>query len=125
MMTFLNPLATLIPKILFSFFAEFRVQIPSRARGSVSLGGLSIEPPLFCGGGSSQRAVWTSPPPRQLARWTTAGGYVGACVKCLGPTRSHTRTWVACFESSVSILRSNPHRPLGFLAVQQPMEVAR
>ena len=38
MMTFLNPLDALIPKIPFSFFAEFWVRVTSRARGSVSVG---------------------------------------------------------------------------------------
>ena len=61
MMTFLNHLDALIPKIAFSIFAEFWVQVTSGAQGSVSvgfLGGPSIEP--FLGeGGSSQRAVST------------------------------------------------------------------
>ena len=35
MMTFLNPLAALIPKIPFSFFADFWVWVTSGARGSV------------------------------------------------------------------------------------------
>ena len=33
MMTFLNPLDALIPKIPFSFFAEFGVQVTTGARG--------------------------------------------------------------------------------------------
>ena len=47
MMTFLNPLDALIPKIPFSFFADFWVRVTSEAPG-VSLGrifgGPSIEP---------------------------------------------------------------------------------
>ena len=38
MMTFLNPLDALIPKIPFSFFADLWVWVTSEARGSVSLG---------------------------------------------------------------------------------------
>ena len=38
MMTFLNLLDTLIPKIPFSFCADFWVWVTSEARGSVSLG---------------------------------------------------------------------------------------
>ena len=37
-MTFLNPLEALIPKIPFSFFANFWVWVTSGARGSVSVG---------------------------------------------------------------------------------------
>ena len=64
MMIFLNPLDALIPKIPFSFLAEFRVWITSGARGSASVGfwgGLSIE--LFLGGVPSQNALSTPPPP--------------------------------------------------------------
>ena len=53
MMTFLNPLDELIPKIPFSFFADFWVPVTSDARG-VSLGRIlgvpSIEPFLGEGG---------------------------------------------------------------------------
>ena len=38
MITFLNPIDALIPKIPFSFFAVFWVQVTSGARGSVSVG---------------------------------------------------------------------------------------
>ena len=38
MMTFLNPLDALIPKILFFFFADFWVWVTSGAQGSVSVG---------------------------------------------------------------------------------------
>ena len=37
-MTFLNPLGALIPKVSFSYFAKFWVQVTSGARGSVSVG---------------------------------------------------------------------------------------
>ena len=36
MMTFLNPLEALIPKIPFSFFADFWVQVTSEAQGDQS-----------------------------------------------------------------------------------------
>ena len=65
MMTFLNPLDSLIPKIPFSFFADFRVWLTSEAPG-VSLvrilGVPSIEPLIF-GGWSSHGALSTPPPP--------------------------------------------------------------
>ena len=38
MMIFLNPLDALLPKVLCSFFAKFRVWVTSGARGSVSVG---------------------------------------------------------------------------------------
>ena len=38
MMTFLNPLDALVPRISFSFFAEFSVRVTSGAWGSVSGG---------------------------------------------------------------------------------------
>ena len=38
MITFLNPVDALIPKIPFSFFAKFWVRVTSGARGSVSVG---------------------------------------------------------------------------------------
>ena len=38
MMIFLKPLDPLIPKIPFSFFAEFWVRVTSGPRGSVSVG---------------------------------------------------------------------------------------
>ena len=63
MMTFVNPLDALIPKIPFSFFADFWVWVTSKARRSVSVG--------FWGGRqlglllweSSQGAVSTPAPP--------------------------------------------------------------
>ena len=50
MMTFVNPLDALIPKIPFSFFAAFRVHVTSGAWGSVSVG--------LGGGGRQLRPVW-------------------------------------------------------------------
>ena len=50
MMTFLNPLNALIPKIPFSIFADFWVWVTSGAQGSVLvvfLGAPSIEPFLW------------------------------------------------------------------------------
>ena len=38
MMIFLNPLDALIPKIPFSFFAEFGIRVTSGTLGSVSVG---------------------------------------------------------------------------------------
>ena len=63
-MIFLHPLNALIPKILFSFFADFWVWVTPEARESVSVGfwGVpSIEPLLGPGGGSSQGALLTPP----------------------------------------------------------------
>ena len=62
MMTFLNPLDALIPKIAFSFFsADFWVLVTSEARGSVSLGfwGSHQLSPFWAGEGSSQGALST------------------------------------------------------------------
>ena len=55
MMTFLNPLDALIPKIPFSFFAEFWVRVTSEAQGSVSVGfwGSRQLSPFSGGGGGS------------------------------------------------------------------------
>ena len=63
MMTFLNPLDMLIPKIPFSFFADFWVWVTSEAKGSVSVdfwGSRQLSP--FFGGWSSQGALSTPPP---------------------------------------------------------------
>ena len=63
MMTFLNPLDTLIPKIPFSFFAVFWVWVTSEAWGSVSVGLWgSCQWSLLGGGESGRRALSTSPP---------------------------------------------------------------
>ena len=70
-MSYLNPLAALIPRIPFSFFC--RLSGPGHLRGPrVSLGrilggGASIEPFVFLGGGSSQGALSTPPPRRNVA----------------------------------------------------------
>ena len=90
MMTFLNPLDALIPKIPFSFFAEFRVRVTSGAPG-VSLGrilgGPSIEP--FLGGGRLARGLYRAPPlpspklkagpPMSLTRLTSLSPPCRAC----------------------------------------------
>ena len=70
MIIFLNPLHALIPKIPFSFFAEFRVRATSGARGSVSVGfwGARQLSPLGGGGGASQGALSTPHPPQLKAR---------------------------------------------------------
>ena len=62
MMTFLNPLNALIPKIPFSFFAEFWVWVTSEARGSVSVGiwGSCQLSPL---GGGPAGGLYRPPPP--------------------------------------------------------------
>ena len=51
MMTVLNILGALIPKIPFSFFAEFWVRVTSGARGSVSVGIWGARQLSFFGGG--------------------------------------------------------------------------
>ena len=66
MMPSLNPLDALIPKISFSFFAEFQVQVTSGARGSVSVGFWGARQLSLLGEGGSQRAVSTPPPVPQL-----------------------------------------------------------
>ena len=70
MMTFLNSLNALIPKIPFSFFADFWIWVTSEARES-SLGRIlgvpSIEP--FFGGGSLARGLYRTPPPHHLKAW--------------------------------------------------------
>ena len=60
-MTFLNPLGTLIPKIPFSFFAEFWVRVTSQAPG-ISLSRI-LGSPFWWREGSSQRAISSPPPP--------------------------------------------------------------
>ena len=90
MMTFLNPLDTLIPKIPFSFFAEFWVRVTSRAPGSVLVGfwGARQLSLLFVGG-RSQRAVSTHPlklktrPPKLLRSSLDLPRFV------LGPISGH------------------------------------
>ena len=63
MMFFLNPLDALIPKIPFSFFANFWVWVTSEAGGSVSLGfweTRKLSP--FWGGGRLARGLYRPPP---------------------------------------------------------------
>ena len=68
MMTFLNPLDALIPKIPFSFFAEFWARVTPGARGSVFVGFWEARQlsPFWGWGGASQRAPL--PPPETKAR---------------------------------------------------------
>ena len=64
MMTFRNPLDTQIPKIPFSFFAEFWFWVTSGAPGSVSVGfwgARQLSP--FGGGGVLARGLYRPPPP--------------------------------------------------------------
>ena len=64
MMTFLNPLDALIPKIPFSFFSDFWVWVTSEAHGSVSVGfwgSCQLSP--FWGGGGVQPEGSINPPP--------------------------------------------------------------
>ena len=65
MMTFLNHLEALIPKIPVSLFADFRVWVTSEARGSVSVGfwGSRQLSPFGGGGGASQGVLSTPPIP--------------------------------------------------------------
>ena len=65
MMLFLNPLDVLIPKIQFSFFADFWVWVTSEAHGPVSVGfwGSRLLSPL--GGGGVRLEGSIDPPPRR------------------------------------------------------------
>ena len=66
MMTFLNPLDALIPKIPFSFFPDFWVWVTSEARGSVSVGFWgSCQLSLFLGGGPAGGLYRPPPPPQK------------------------------------------------------------
>ena len=62
MMTFLNPLDALIPKIPFSFFVDFWVWVTSEARGSVLVGfsGSHQLSPFW--GGALARGLYRPPP---------------------------------------------------------------
>ena len=64
MISFLNPLDALIPKIPFSFLADFWVRVTSEARGLVSVGfwGSRQLSPFWGRGGASQGALSTPPP---------------------------------------------------------------
>ena len=67
MIIFLNPLDTLIPKMPFSFFAEFWVRVTSGSRGSVwvgFLGGGGVEP--FFGVVVLARGLYRPPPPPRV-----------------------------------------------------------
>ena len=65
MMTFLNPLDALTPKIPFSCFANFWVWVTSEARGSVLVGfwGSRQLSPFWGGGGGLPRGLYRPPPP--------------------------------------------------------------
>ena len=66
MMIFLNPFDALIPKIAFSFPAEFWVWVTSGARGSVSVGfwgGRQLSLFFGGGGGGLARGLYRPPPP--------------------------------------------------------------
>ena len=84
MMTFLNPLDALIPKIPFSIlFAEYRVRATAGAWGSVSVGlwGASIEPFLGVGGGLA-RGLYQIPPPPVDSPPTPAVVYITGAGLC-------------------------------------------
>ena len=66
MMTFLNPLTALIPKIQFSFFADFGLWVTSEARGSVSVGFWGSRQLSAFGGGGLASGLYRPPPPPQL-----------------------------------------------------------
>ena len=69
MMTFLNPLGTLIPKIPFPFFADFWAWVTLGARGSASVGFWEAHQlSLFIGGGSSHKALSTPPQKKESPR---------------------------------------------------------
>ena len=78
-MNFRNPLDGLIPKIPFSFFAEFWVRVTSGPSGSVSVGfwvGASNEP-FWGGGGCPAKGLYRPPPPQTKARPPTVRGIHG------------------------------------------------
>ena len=70
MMTFLNPLDALIPKIPFSFSPDFWVWVTSKAWKSDSVGfcGSCQLSPFWGRGGSGRRALSTPPPPETKTR---------------------------------------------------------
>ena len=64
MLTFLNPLDAVIPKIPVSFFADFWVWVTSKAWGSVSVGFWgSCQSPFWAGGGVRPEGSIDAPPP--------------------------------------------------------------
>ena len=81
MMTFLNPLDALIPKIPFSFFAEIlglgHLRGPGISLGRI-LAVLSIEPLGGGGGGLGSQGALLTPPPLQLKAEGVPTGTVGA-----------------------------------------------
>ena len=81
MMTFLNPLNAMIPKIPFSFFSDFWVWVTSGAQG-VSLGRWgSCQLSPFWGGGSDRRALSTPPPPGNENPASRSGP--SCCARCV------------------------------------------
>ena len=94
MMTFLNPLDALIPKIPFSFFAEFWVRVTSGAWGSVPAGfcgGPSIEPFLGDGG---EGGVQADASPRNTPKPPEGGGWGQGCGHdCGAPDAASVRLW--------------------------------
>ena len=70
MMTFLNPLDALIPKIPFSFFPDFWVWVTSEARGSdsVGFGGSCQLSPFWGRGGVRPEGSIDPPPPETKTR---------------------------------------------------------
>ena len=101
MMTFLNPLDALIPKIPVSFFAGFWVTSEARVSVSVGFWG-SRQLSLFGGGGGLARGLYR-PPPRSLESPVAPGvaattpvplggvGLPGRCVRSVGPVPRHGR----------------------------------
>ena len=67
MMTFLNPLDALIPKIPFSFFPDFGVWVTSKTWGSDSVGfwGPCQLSPFWGRGGVRPEGSIDPPPPRK------------------------------------------------------------
>ena len=78
-MNFPNPLNGLIPKIPFSFFAEFWVRVTSGPRGSVSVGfwGGRQMSPFWGEGGVQPEGCIDPPPPQTKARPPTVRGIHG------------------------------------------------
>ena len=118
MMLFLNPLHALIPKIPFSFFADFWVWVTFETWGSVSVGFWRSRQLSPFGGGSSQGAL-SIPPPFQLkarlplcalCKPTPPGSEgllsVAAVVGC-------RQTSVTTTETGLGRWRMRPHVPIG------------
>ena len=125
MMTSLNPLDALIPKIPCSFFAEFWVRVTSEARGSVSVGfwGTRQLSPL---GGRLARGLCCPPPPpppqttarpplcstsmsEPRSRRGGEGGAGGVSPRVRGPAAAaRTRRPDAAREGQTRCLRKEP-----------------